>query len=154
MPPAPTRALLPPRATRDPTLILLVTDDQTADTMTGTPAGMPWLGASSPDPGSGWRWYPQHVRLDADVLPLAGDAADRAHRAGHGRHRQRGRRWRLDEGSRSASWLHDAGYRTAMIGKYLNGYPWDRGPYVPPGWDRWLAKTNDADATPSTTGTR
>jgi N-acetylglucosamine-6-sulfatase len=33
-------------------------------------------------------------------------------------------------------WLQDAGYRTAMIGKYLNG--WDR-PDPAPGWDRWLA---------------
>jgi N-acetylglucosamine-6-sulfatase len=39
--------------------------------------------------------------------------------------------------------LHNAGYRTAMMGKYLNGYlqgP-NRSPvpstYVPPGWDRW-----------------
>ena len=39
--------------------------------------------------------------------------------------------------------LHNAGYRTAMMGKYLNGYlqgP-NRSPvpstYVPPGWDQW-----------------
>jgi len=34
--------------------------------------------------------------------------------------------------------LHDAGYRTGLVGKYLNGFP-DPAPtgYVPPGWDYW-----------------
>jgi arylsulfatase A-like enzyme len=37
-------------------------------------------------------------------------------------------------------WLDQAGYRTALIGKYLNGYPWNKGPtYVPPGWDYFKA---------------
>jgi arylsulfatase A-like enzyme len=41
-----------------------------------------------------------------------------------------------------ATWLQDAGYRTSLIGKYLNGYPqlWDDAlelPYVPPGWTEW-----------------
>ena len=41
-----------------------------------------------------------------------------------------------------ATWLQGAGYRTSLIGKYLNGYPqlWDRTtepPYVPPGWTEW-----------------
>ena len=36
------------------------------------------------------------------------------------------------------SWLQDAGYRTALIGKYLNGYPDPYSlPYRPPGWDFW-----------------
>jgi arylsulfatase A-like enzyme len=37
-----------------------------------------------------------------------------------------------------ATALDDAGYRTALIGKYLNGYVGDD-LYVPPGWDRWSA---------------
>ncbi len=45
---------------------------------------------------------------------------------------------RGDESSTVATWLHDAGYRTALLGKYLNGYPdgQDR-THVPPGWDEW-----------------
>ena len=37
-------------------------------------------------------------------------------------------------------WLHKAGYRTGLFGKYLNGYGKGefRG-YLPPGWDRWAA---------------
>jgi arylsulfatase A-like enzyme len=37
-----------------------------------------------------------------------------------------------------ATLLQDAGYRTGLIGKYLNGYDL-LSPYVPPGWDDWRA---------------
>jgi N-acetylglucosamine-6-sulfatase len=36
-----------------------------------------------------------------------------------------------------AIWLRSAGYHTAMIGKYLNGY--ENAPRVPPGWSEWHA---------------
>jgi N-acetylglucosamine-6-sulfatase len=43
------------------------------------------------------------------------------------------------ERSNLATWLKDKGYRTALIGKYLNGYPSGGDPnYVPPGWDEWF----------------
>lgn len=38
-----------------------------------------------------------------------------------------------------ATWLHDAGYRTAFVGKYLNGYGETAPARVPPGWDEWHA---------------
>jgi N-acetylglucosamine-6-sulfatase len=42
------------------------------------------------------------------------------------------------ESSTIATWLHGDGYRTALIGKYLNGYPNTASDtYVPPGWDEW-----------------
>jgi arylsulfatase A-like enzyme len=42
------------------------------------------------------------------------------------------------EQSTIGTWLHDAGYRTAYIGKYLNQYPdTARDTYVPPGWDEF-----------------
>ncbi len=34
-----------------------------------------------------------------------------------------------------ATWMQDAGYHTALIGKYLNGYPGDS---VPAGWNEWF----------------
>jgi N-acetylglucosamine-6-sulfatase len=48
-----------------------------------------------------------------------------------------------NDGSALAVWLRRAGYRTGLIGKYLNGYPMAPGPggltYIPPGWDTWNA---------------
>jgi len=45
------------------------------------------------------------------------------------------------ESSTIATWLQSAGYRTALMGKYLNGYLEARGAgffeYVPPGWSEW-----------------
>jgi len=39
-----------------------------------------------------------------------------------------------------AIWLTRAGYQTALMGKYLNGYPIEAGEsYVPPGWSDWHA---------------
>jgi N-acetylglucosamine-6-sulfatase len=45
----------------------------------------------------------------------------------------------FDDSTTIATVLHDAGYRTALAGKYLNGYGFDDAneppTYVPPGWD-------------------
>ncbi len=39
-----------------------------------------------------------------------------------------------------ASWLRGAGYRSGLIGKYLNGYPRSKPmTYVPPDWDYWAS---------------
>jgi N-acetylglucosamine-6-sulfatase len=44
-----------------------------------------------------------------------------------------------------ATWLHDDGYHTGLVGKYLNGYKDSKAGYIPPGWDRWFALLQGSD---------
>jgi len=52
----------------------------------------------------------------------------------------------FDDTSSVGTWLQAAGYRTSLMGKYLNGYNalWTTGepPYVPPGWTEWHGMKN------------
>lgn len=45
----------------------------------------------------------------------------------------------FDDSSTLPLWLQSAGYRTALMGKYLNNYDALPQGYVPPGWDEWDA---------------
>ncbi len=45
----------------------------------------------------------------------------------------------FDDAESLAVWLRRAGYATALVGKYLNGYGRDDPTYVPPGWSDWHA---------------
>lgn len=46
-----------------------------------------------------------------------------------------------------ATWLNGAGYRTVLMGKFMNAYPGavvgDQ--YIPPGWSEWYARTDTAE---------
>jgi N-acetylglucosamine-6-sulfatase len=51
----------------------------------------------------------------------------------------------FDDSATSVVALDAAGYETAWIGKYLNGYPGlarENPTYIPPGFDRWFAGVN------------
>ena len=51
----------------------------------------------------------------------------------------------LDQ-STLATMLHDGGYATSMVGKYLNGYIREDPPaYIPPGWDDWHVISDTSD---------
>jgi N-acetylglucosamine-6-sulfatase len=57
----------------------------------------------------------------------------------------------FDDSTTLATRLQDAGYRTALVGKYLNGYGRQPTPagqpslrYVPPGWTAWRGSTDSA----------
>lgn len=57
---------------------------------------------------------------------------------------------KFDDSSSIATWMKEAGYRTAYFGKYLNGYErLQPTGVVPPGWDEWrvfLGQGADDDA--------
>lgn len=53
-----------------------------------------------------------------------------------------------NEDSTIGTWLQGAGYRTGLIGKYLNGYPELAGlpdTHVPRGWDEWISPVRGVD---------
>ncbi|HJU73030.1 MAG TPA: sulfatase, partial [Gemmatimonadaceae bacterium] len=66
--------------------------------------------------------YPHNHQILFNVPPLGGFA----------KFRDRG-----GERATIATWLQTAGYRTALFGKYLNGYPANTPQHVPPGWSVW-----------------
>jgi N-acetylglucosamine-6-sulfatase len=59
---------------------------------------------------------------------------------------------RFDDSSHLALWLQKSGYRTGLVGKYLNNYGNDEDPttpvddpgYVPPGWNDWQGLMDEA----------
>ena len=51
----------------------------------------------------------------------------------------------LDNSNTLAVWLRRAKYRTAMVGKYLNGYGVIRPREIPPGWSKWFALTDGTE---------
>ena len=51
----------------------------------------------------------------------------------------------LDNTNTVATWLRSAGYQTAMVGKFLNGYGKVKPIAVPPGWQEWHAELAGGD---------
>jgi N-acetylglucosamine-6-sulfatase len=127
-------------AAQSPNIILILTDDMRADDLPFMPQVQRWLvepGMSfsrffattplcCPSRSSIFRGQYAH---NHGVLGNTGDDA------GYTTFFTAGR-----EQSTVATWLHDAGCRTALFGKYLNGYAeFHDLTHVPPGWDRWAA---------------
>ena len=127
-------------------VVVILTDDQSFDTFPSYPPALPWLQSQVQDPDGHWLWFPDAFIQTPLCCPSRAtilSGLDSRHT--HVRTNDDGARF--DDTQTIATWLHGAGYFTGLIGKYLNRYPFGRGPYIPPGWDRWVVKRNTAAIT-------
>jgi N-acetylglucosamine-6-sulfatase len=129
-----------------PNIVVIVTDDQSIGSLPSEPPAMPWLQAQLADPAGHWLTFTDAVVSTPLCCPSrATMLTGRYARSTGVVDNETGQL--LDDTDTVAVWLHDAGYRTALIGKYLNRYPFGEDIFVPPGWDRWFAKENATEST-------
>jgi arylsulfatase A-like enzyme len=117
-----------------PNIVLILTDDQRADTLRYMPIVRRTLGDRGVTFGNAYVVDPVCCPSRASILTglyphttgvYSNDPQD-----------YNGGFPAFDDHSTMATWLQDVGYHTGLFGKYLNGYANE---YVPPGWDRWFA---------------
>jgi arylsulfatase A-like enzyme len=131
-----------PGAAGAPNIVLVLTDDQ--DVQTGTLSYMPNVKALLADQGVSFSnalvplslccpsrttmlrgQFPHNTGVLTNALPDGGFERAFSNNV---------------EATSIATLLHGAGYRTVLLGKYLNGYPDTAGgTYIPPGWDEWYS---------------
>jgi arylsulfatase A-like enzyme len=130
--PRQARALEPP-----PNIVLILTDDQRADTLAYMPIVQRTLGDHGVTFTNAYVSNPVCCPSRATIL-----TGLYSHSTGVYTNNFSGGFAAFDDSSTVATWLHDAGYRTGLFGKYLNGYETE---YTPPGWDRWFATHGSGD---------
>jgi len=122
-----------------PNIVMIVSDDQSWESIPRRPAVMPYLQGRLKDPDDHWIGFPNAFVNTALCCPSRATilSGQYAFRTGVLTNPDGGR---FRDGSTIATWLGDVGYYTGLFGKYLNRYPFERQPFVPPGWDEWVAK--------------
>ena len=116
-----------------PNIVLIVTDDQRADTMSVMPRVRSLLGGHGVTFPNAFvttsLCCPSRASIFTGLASRhTGVYTDRAPDGGATVFHDR---------STVATWLHRAGYATGLVGKYLNDYSALGPKYIPPGWDVW-----------------
>lgn len=118
-------------AEQQPNVLVILTDDQTEESIRVMEKTLRLLGEEGTTFRNSFVSYPLCCPSRATLL--TGQYAhnhqvlgNRPPDGGYGR---------LNHKNTLPVWLRAAGYQTAHVGKYLNGY---RGPEVPPGWSKWF----------------
>jgi N-acetylglucosamine-6-sulfatase len=113
-----------------PNIVFVLTDDQHIHHL----KHMPYL---SSKPHGNWVEFTNAFENVPLCCPTRATILTGQYSHYHGIAGQSGRNF--NDTATIATWLKSGGYRTALIGKYLNGYPYPNKPtnYIPPGWDYW-----------------
>lgn len=123
-----------PAQTVSPNIVLILTDDQRWDTL----SYMPTVQAELVEKGI---MFTNAYVTTAICCPSRASILTGLYAHNHGVLRNfspNGGAVFFRDSSTLATWLQNAGYKTALVGKYLNEYH-KLSPYIPPGWDDWRA---------------
>jgi N-acetylglucosamine-6-sulfatase len=127
--------VLPAMAAAAPNVVVVETDDQTAADLASMPRTLALIG------GEGVT-FQQSVVSVSECCPSRATLLTGRYAHNHGVLSSwppfGGFEW-LDAYETLAVWLQRAGYATALVGKYLNGYGRVYPNEVPPGWTEWHA---------------
>ena len=121
-----------------PNILLIVTDDQRADTLPAMPKLLDRIAGPGIRFGKGF--VPHALCCPARASILTGN---NSHTTGVWDNGLETGYRAFNESSTLATWLDDGGYRTGLFGKYLNHWADDDPTHVPPGWDEWFAFTEN-----------
>ena len=134
--PAPSieRRAAPEDAAAKPNVVVVMTDDQTLEQMRALPRTRKLIGTQGVK-------FKRFYVTDPLCCPSRATflTGQYAHNTGVISNGGPNALAALDEDDTLGVWLQRAGYRTAFVGKYLNGYGLDDPEQVPPGWSEWRA---------------
>jgi N-acetylglucosamine-6-sulfatase len=118
-----------------PSIVVVMTDDQRWDSTWAMPMVQRWMVEDGVTFSQAFVVNPLCCPSRTSIL-----TGQLSHTTGiYGNSPPHGSFLEFDDSSTIATWLHAAGYRTALVGKYLNKYEESEAAYIPPGWDRWVA---------------
>jgi N-acetylglucosamine-6-sulfatase len=127
----------PSEASGKPNVVVIMTDDQTAAQMRALPNTRRLIGRTGVDLKTFYVTDPLCCPSRATFL-----TGQYAHNSGVTSDAGPNALPALRESETLGPWLQDAGYRTAFVGKYLEGYGLEDPQDVPPGWTEWHALTD------------
>jgi N-acetylglucosamine-6-sulfatase len=124
--------MMPAAAATRPNLVVIMTDDQTVESLRVMPKTLRLIGAGTTFSNSfvslPWCCPSRSTYLTGQYPHNHGVWTIRPPDGGYDR---------LDHGNTLPLWLQEAGYYTSHIGKYLNGYGKENPHEIPPGWSDW-----------------